>query len=159
MGKSFGFGERLKAARLAKGLSGTDLGKGAGENGKDASKASVSDWENDRHYPKADQLRVICLKLNISVDDLLFGDIKAEANMMQAQSAIQALTPEQREALLAKMLGPIADNGRVSEFIDAAPPHELDSNFGGLDVGTKLRAQKQLKAPTSKYTLRRKKGQ
>jgi transcriptional regulator with XRE-family HTH domain len=102
---NFGFGARLKEARQRAGLSGTELGKGAGENGKDASKASVSDWENDRHYPKADQLRVICLKLNISSDFLVFGDVKDELNLIQAETTIQMLTPEQRRALLAKMLG------------------------------------------------------
>lgn len=129
---SFGFGERLRAARVAAGLSGTDLGRGAGENGRDASKASVSDWEHERHYPKADQLRVICLKLNIAVDDLIFGDVKEHIKVIQAESAIQALTPEQRMTLLAKMMGPAASDSRVEEFIPAPPPDPLHSDFGGL---------------------------
>lgn len=112
---NFGFGARLKAARQKAGLSGTELGKGAGENGKDASKASVSDWENDRHYPKADQLRVICLKLNISSDFLVFGDIKDELNLIQAETTIQMLSPEQRRALLAKMMGEAAPDSTVEE--------------------------------------------
>ncbi|WP_307702057.1 helix-turn-helix domain-containing protein [Variovorax paradoxus] len=110
---NFGFGARLKEARQKAGLSGTELGKGAGENGKDASKASVSDWENDRHYPKADQLRVICLKLNISSDYLVFGDIKADLNLIQAETTIQMLTPDQRRALLAKMMGEAAPDSAV----------------------------------------------
>jgi len=135
MGKmnSFGFGERLRKAREAIGLSGTELGKGAGENGKDASKASVSDWEHERHYPKADQLRVICLKLNVAVDDLIFGDIKEHIKVIQAESAIQALTHEQRMALLSKMLGPAVTDSRVEEFIPAPPPDPLHSDFGGLE--------------------------
>ena len=105
---SFGFGERLREARKAARLTGAELGKGAGESGRDASKASVSDWESERHYPKADQLRVICLKLNISADHLVFGDIKSELKMLQAEATIEMLTPEQRRALLDKMIGGIA---------------------------------------------------
>lgn len=120
----FGFGARLKEARQKAGLSGTELGKGAGENGKDASKASVSDWENDRHYPKADQLRVICLKLNISSDFLVFGDIKADLNLIQAETTIQMLTPDQRRALLAKMMGEAAPDSAVEDKmpITRTPP-------------------------------------
>ena len=107
--KSFGFGKRLKAAREKLGMSGTTLGKGAGENGRDASKASVSDWEHERHYPKADQLRVICLKLNINVDELIFGDIRENMQMIQAESAIRALTPEQRQILVDRMTSSATD--------------------------------------------------
>lgn len=119
---SFGFGARLKAAREKIGMSGTELGKGAGERGKDASKASVSDWEHDRHYPKADQLRVICLKLNISVDELIFGDVQEQANLIFAESAIKALTLEQRMALLAKMMGPAVSDEHVEKHLPAPPP-------------------------------------
>jgi transcriptional regulator with XRE-family HTH domain len=121
---NFGFGARLKEARQRAGLSGTELGKGAGENGKDASKASVSDWENDRHYPKADQLRVICLKLNISSDFLVFGDIRDELNLIQAETTIQMLTPDQRRSLLAKMMGDAAPDETVEKKmpITRTPP-------------------------------------
>jgi transcriptional regulator with XRE-family HTH domain len=121
---SFGFGLRLKAAREAAGLTGTELGRGAGERGNDASKASVSDWEKERHYPKADQLRVICLKLNISADHLVFGDIKNELQMIQAEASIEMLSPDQRRALLAKMLGDAAPDALVEKKmpITAKPP-------------------------------------
>jgi transcriptional regulator with XRE-family HTH domain len=131
--KSFGFGARLKKARQEKGMSGVELGLGAGENGKNASKQSVSDWEAERHYPKADQLRVICLKLNIAVDDLIFGDVKEHIKVIQAESAIQALTQEQRMALLAKMLGPAVTDARVEEFLPAPPAVSLHSDLGILE--------------------------
>lgn len=114
-------------------MSGIELGRGAGENGKDASKQSVSDWEAERHYPKADQLRVICLKLNIAVDDLIFGDVKEHIKVIQAESAIQALTEEQRRDLLAKMLGPAASDAHVERFIPAPPPLHQDSDLGALE--------------------------
>lgn len=100
---SFGFGSRLRAARQRAGLTGAELGIETGENGKNASKASVSDWENDRHYPKADQLRAICIKLKISADHLVLGDIKEELNLIHAENVIQSLTDAQRQALLARM--------------------------------------------------------
>ena len=100
---SFGFGSRLRAARQQAGLTGAELGIETGENGKNASKASVSDWENDRHYPKADQLRAICIKLKISADHLVLGDIKEELNLLHAENVIQSLTDAQRQALLARM--------------------------------------------------------
>ena len=111
----------MRAARMNAGLTGAELGKGAGENGKDASKASVSDWEHERHYPKADQLRVICLKLNIAVDDLVFGDIKEHIKVVQAESAIQALSQGQRMQLLAKMMGDTVSDDHVEKFIPPPP--------------------------------------
>lgn len=118
---SFGFGQRLRAARESAGLSGLALGKGAGENGRDASKQSVSDWENDRHYPKADQLRLICLKLNISADYLIFGDIKRDAAVIKAASVVQELTEEQRRALLSIMLGDAVADGDVERHLPPVP--------------------------------------
>lgn len=120
---SFGFGARLKKARETANLSGTELGRGAGEKpGKDASKQSVADWEAERHYPKADQLRLICLKLNISADHLIFGDIKKDAALLQAASVVQALTEEQRKKLLSMMMGPAVPDGKVAEHLPPPPP-------------------------------------
>ncbi|WP_116004719.1 helix-turn-helix transcriptional regulator [Simplicispira sp. 125] len=119
---SFGFGVRLKEARQAARLSGSELGRGAGDKpGKDASKQSVADWEAERHYPKADQLRLICLKLNISADYLIFGDIKKDAELIKAASVVQALTEEQRKQLLSMMLGPAVSDGHVEKHFPPAP--------------------------------------
>ena len=127
---SFGFGERLKAARKAAGITGAELGEGAGENGRNASKASVSDWENERHYPKADQLRVICLKLNISADHLVFGDIKEELRLIQAEATIEMLSPEQRRALLSRMIGGATTNPLAAPY----PAQSTDENTRLKDV-------------------------
>lgn len=132
---NFGFGARLRAARKATGLTGADLGKGAGENGKDASKASVSDWENDRHYPKADQLRVICLKLKISADHLVFGDLKDELNLIQAENILQTLSDAQLQALLQRMRVPDGapttnDETRVSTESSSSVHIDTDMSAG-----------------------------
>jgi transcriptional regulator with XRE-family HTH domain len=71
------FGERLAAERKAKGLSQDAFGKGLGcawRDGKrtDAGKQVVLGWEKGRHFPKVDQLVLIC-KLGCSSDYLLFG--------------------------------------------------------------------------------------
>lgn len=119
---SFGFGARLREARQSAKLSGTELGKGAGEKpGKDASKQSVADWESERHYPKADQLRLICLKLNVSADHLIFGDVKKDQALMKAASVVQELTEEQRKSLLAMMLGPAVPDGEVEKHLPPPP--------------------------------------
>lgn len=123
---SFGFGARLKEARQAAKLSGAELGRGAGEKpGKDASKQSVADWEAERHYPKADQLRLICLKLNISADYLIFGDIKKDAELIKAASVVQALTDDQRKSLLAMMLGPAVPDGHVEKHLPPPPQQPI----------------------------------
>jgi transcriptional regulator with XRE-family HTH domain len=119
---SFGFGARLKEARTNAKMSGAELGRGAGEKqGKDASKQSVADWEAERHYPKADQLRMICLKLNISADYLIFGDIKKDAELAKAASVVQALTEDQRKQLLAMMLGPAIPDHQVAMHLPPTP--------------------------------------
>lgn len=70
-----GFGERLQQRRKELGISGESLGKGLQSGGKDASRATISDWEAERHYPNVWQLREICLKLNMNADFFLFGEI------------------------------------------------------------------------------------
>jgi len=153
---SFGFGERLREARKAARLTGAELGRGAGESGRDASKASVSDWENERHYPKADQLRVICLKLNISADHLVFGDIKNELKMIQAEATIEMLTPEQRRALLAKMMGDAAPDHVVEEKMPVTARATASAAKDAQRVNTEADAPSQLDtADNQNYQTRR----
>ena len=79
------FGSQLKTAREAKGLTQEALGKGLGTNGADASKSVVYGWEKDQHYPRVDQLILICDKLGCSADYLLFGT--GEPARMSPESA------------------------------------------------------------------------
>lgn len=100
----FGFGERLKKAREAIGISQKELGQGAGRTpNTNASKQSIRDWEKGEQFPGIQQLRVLCLKLNISADELLFGDIKEELTFYKALGVAQELTDEQRQKLLATL--------------------------------------------------------
>jgi transcriptional regulator with XRE-family HTH domain len=118
----FGFGLRLKEARLKAGISMAELGKNAGDAGKDASRQSVNDWEKGRHYPKADQIRIICLRLGVSADQLIFGDLVPTIALAKAANAVQELTPEQRSDLLRLMLGPNAvSDHHVEKHLPPAP--------------------------------------
>lgn len=67
------FGMRLRHARAIAGMTQADLGRGMGNEGADLMKASVSAWEVDRSSPNVDQLRLICDRLCVSADWLLFG--------------------------------------------------------------------------------------
>lgn len=66
------FGYRLKVARRAAGLTQAELGKGLGTDGVDVGKAVVSGWEQEQHFPRIDQLLLICRRLGVSADGLLF---------------------------------------------------------------------------------------
>jgi transcriptional regulator with XRE-family HTH domain len=69
--------------RKAKGLTQDQLGKGLGTDGKDVGKAVVWGWEKEQHHPRVDQLILICERLGVSSDWLLFG-----------REAVNAMTPE-----------------------------------------------------------------
>lgn len=96
------FGARLAAARKDAGMTQTELGKGLGTDGSDASKSVVYGWEKDQHYPRVDQLMVICRKLGCSSDYLLFGEERIVSPRVQAaRKAVSELSDEERLALLA----------------------------------------------------------
>ena len=65
------FGARITAARKAAGLTQAQLGEGLGIDGADMTKATVSGYEVGRNLPNVEQLRLICLRLNVSADSLL----------------------------------------------------------------------------------------
>lgn len=60
--------------RKLRGMTQTELGKGLGTDGADVGKQVVYGWEKDQHYPRVDQLILICEKLSCSADHLLFGN-------------------------------------------------------------------------------------
>lgn len=67
------FGTRLAALRRERELTQEELGRGLGTDGEDSSKSVVLGWEKGRHFPKVDQLALICQRLDCSADYLLFG--------------------------------------------------------------------------------------
>lgn len=62
-------GENLKRARSAKGLSQTALADRVG-----AGKSTYIGWEHDTNPPPADKLILLAGALEVSVDELLFGE-------------------------------------------------------------------------------------
>ena len=97
------FGERLAEARKRKGLTQTQLGQGLGTDGADASKAVVYGWEKDQHYPRVDQLALICDKLGASADYLLLGRTTASElspEVSDVAAAINRLPPKHRDWVL-----------------------------------------------------------
>jgi transcriptional regulator with XRE-family HTH domain len=99
------FGERLRKAREAKGWTGDDLGQKIG-----ISKQHISHWEVNRHQPRIGQLMSLCTALNVSADQLLFGQ------------ASDALTPEAFE---------------LAKHYDASTPDEQETYRDLLRVAGK----------------------
>lgn len=89
------FGARLADARKRKGLTQEGLGKGLGTDGADASKSVVYGWEKDQHYPRVDQLVLICQKLGCSADHLLFGKVEESHLPAELADLAQSMTPLQ----------------------------------------------------------------
>lgn len=87
-----GFGDRLRAAREAKELSGQELGRRLA-----VSKSTISHWENGRYEPSLGQLMALCDELATSADWLMERpgqQLSAEA--LQEARAFEALSPENR---------------------------------------------------------------
>lgn len=87
-----GFGERLKQARIAKELSGQELGRRLA-----VSKPTISHWENGRYEPNIEQIKALCIELETTFDWLTGRpglELSAEA-MLEAK-AYDALSPEDR---------------------------------------------------------------
>jgi transcriptional regulator with XRE-family HTH domain len=98
------FGTRLTEARKKKLLTQEGLGKGLGTDGKDASKAVVYGWEKDQHFPRVDQLAMICQRLEVSADYLLFGTIAESALLPEVATVaaeVNSFPPKHRRVALA----------------------------------------------------------
>jgi transcriptional regulator with XRE-family HTH domain len=101
------FGQRLAERRKELGMTQAELGKGLGTEGVDVGKQVVYGWEKDQHYPRVDQLILICRKLQCSADFLLFGSrVESNPKMAAAQKAINALSDEQRLELFTAIMQP-----------------------------------------------------
>lgn len=90
MDKSHTFGGRLAQQRKLKKLTQDQLGQGIGTKGKNATKAVVVGWEKDRHFPRVDQLVLICKKLDTSADYLMFGKVEESKLRPELQEIIRA---------------------------------------------------------------------
>lgn len=66
------FGDRLRAGRVARGLTQDELAELLS-----VTKSSVSAWENDREYPAFDKLARLKAALHVSLDHLVCGDYQS----------------------------------------------------------------------------------
>lgn len=120
------FGTRLTEVRKRKGLTQEALGKGLATHGEDASKSVVYGWEKDQHFPKVDQLVLICNKLGCSSDYLLFGregssSLSPEAAAIAAD--IDTLQGQRREQVLLMCRQAISlarNGGRAGDVEDSS---------------------------------------
>lgn len=85
MGK---FGDRVRKARIAVGLTQEQLGFACG-----VSKQSVSDWENGRQYPNFQAWPPLRAALQRSLDDLICGDRDAAAIARGAMAVMDTRPP------------------------------------------------------------------
>lgn len=101
MSKEESFSSRLRARVEELGFVQAKLGIGLKPNGGDLGRAAVNGWLSGLTQPSASQLAVICKRLDISADYLLFGNIEmASPRVDWAKSAIDQLSPQERAALL-----------------------------------------------------------
>lgn len=73
------FGEKLQALRKSRGLTQEELA-----GALYVSRTAISKWESNRGYPSIDSLKEISAYFSVSIDDLLFGDKKAEKGQKMA---------------------------------------------------------------------------
>ena len=98
-----GFGARLREKRLEKGLTQEQLGQGLGTDGKDVGKAVVYGWEKDQHFPKVDQLAILCERFNWSADYLIRGQVSftdLRPEVAELASELNQLQPAQIKFVL-----------------------------------------------------------
>lgn len=88
-----GFGDRLKSARKARGMSGVDLGAAL-----EVSKQTISNWEHGRNQPDLDQLAKICQVLHVTADSLVLAQA-SEVNYSALQVAVRysRLSPREQQ--------------------------------------------------------------
>jgi transcriptional regulator with XRE-family HTH domain len=84
-----GFGDRLRRARLAVGMTQDQLGFAVG-----LSKQAVSEWENERGYPGFTVWPKLRAALQIKLDDLICGDADKAARARGAMNITDSRPPE-----------------------------------------------------------------
>lgn len=91
------FGDRLREARAASGLTQEQLGFAVG-----VTKASISAWENGRETPSFRVLVDLRDALNRSLDELICGRVSAVAELAATKEGELRATNAQEEALLIR---------------------------------------------------------
>ncbi len=92
------FGDRITAARIARGMTPQQLSRRMGIKPQ-----TLSNWEEDRSEPRANKLQMLAGLLNVSIIWLMSGDGEGpEVDDMAPSAAIDDLLLELREIRVAQ---------------------------------------------------------
>jgi transcriptional regulator with XRE-family HTH domain len=98
------FSERLRKRVEELGITHAALGKGLKADGSDLGRAAVHGWLSGNTQPSALQLAVICERLEVSADYLLFGYKQSRSPKVElAKTAIRQLSPAELAELHAML--------------------------------------------------------
>lgn len=98
------FSERLRKRVEELGITHAALGKGLKADGSDLGRAAVHGWLSGNTQPSALQLAVICERLQVSADYLLFGYKSSLSPKVElAKTAIRQLSPAELAELHAML--------------------------------------------------------
>lgn len=101
------FNERLRKRVEELGITHAALGKGLKADGSDLGRAAVHGWLSGNTQPSALQLAVICERLQVSADYLLFGYKQSLSPKVElAKTAIRQLSPAELSELHAMLNSP-----------------------------------------------------
>lgn len=129
------FGAKLSAAIKAKKQSMEWLGRGLGTGGKDVTKQTVNGWLKGKHYPKVDQLVLICEKVGMTPDELVLDEQPSmpmkslnglEGNLIMMFRMLES--DSQRDDALTYMNNLLSKSAKrrtqAAPFLLPAPPKE-----------------------------------
>lgn len=105
------FGERLKAARIRKGLNQTAVSEFAGSRGH----AMANAWENGYNFPELPALQATAHLLDVSIDYLVWGNDVANG----IASRVRKIPPILRDSLVMRIHEEI---NRAEEAAKLLPP-------------------------------------
>jgi transcriptional regulator with XRE-family HTH domain len=109
------FGQRLKAARDAKGVSQEDVARAT--HGM-ISRVAVSNWERgEAKTVQAEALALVSRYLDTTPDHLLFGTARPRAPIEDIDQAWPMLTPDQRLELAELAKAQAAQNAAILEAL------------------------------------------
>lgn len=95
--------DRIKEARLAKGMTQDELAKALGLK----SRSSINKMEKDTYEIGLERLKEIAKALDVDSDYLIFGD--AEDKKEEINTLFEKLSPDQQDAALAFLRSMIAN--------------------------------------------------
>jgi transcriptional regulator with XRE-family HTH domain len=144
------FGERLRDARKAKNLTLEQLGVGLGTDGKDATKAVVWGWEKGQHFPRVDQLALICARLKCNAHFLLFGEGQAGAESLPADAMGLA---ERLDGIKAPRVRAAAENAAMAAITRVVAASDPLSS-GALGISLSPETQPETRQPDGQASPR-----